>query len=250
MIKINKGNAPQQLLDKERELVRDLKAQYDANPNEYGEKGFKFTGDYKMDAVKEALIDCQHDKCCFSEAKFNRDYSNVEHFRPKGRIDPYPRGKSEYPGYYWLAYNWENLFLCKAAINSSDKRNYFPLQRNSPRNRNHHDNYTEQPLLIDVAKENPRDFIRFRNEEPYGINEKGKFNVKFFQLRHPQLAEARKTWFKLLNAIKTAVEKGIERGDDKSEYQEEIDVLRESMNPEEQFSSMAIDFLQDWPHFE
>ncbi len=252
MIKIEKGPAPQELIIKEAELVKKMIGLYDVDKANYesAKEKFEFTQDYKMDAVKTALIQCQNNKCCFSESKFTRDYPNVEHFRPKGKIDPYPKGKSEYPGYYWLAYNWDNLFLCKSAINSSDKRNYFPLMNGSPRNRNHSQNEIEIPFLIDVNKENPRDFIRFHNEEPFGIDERGKFNVTFFQLRHHELDEARRTRFKLLMLIKDAVDIGIKYGIDKNEFEEQINELRKSMNPEEEFSSMAIDFLQGWPHFQ
>lgn len=251
MIRIDKGIAPVELKKKEAALVKKLIKLYDEDKADYESaiKKFKFTEDYRMDVVKTALIKCQHNKCCFSEAKFTRDYSNVEHFRPKGRIDPYPKGKSEYPGYYWLAYSWDNLFLCKSAINSSNKRNYFPLMKGSPRNRNHNDKEIELPFLIDVTKEDPRDFIRFHNDEPFGLDERGKFNVDFFQLRHPELEEARRTRFKCLMVIKDAVDKGIKAGIDKKEFEEQIDVLRKSMNPEEVFSSMAIDFLQGWRHF-
>lgn len=252
MIQIKKGNAPKALLDKEKELLEELKELYDNDPDGYsdGSIKFEFTGDYRMDAVKEALKICQNNKCCFSEAKFIRDYPNVEHFRPKGKVDPYPKGKAEYPGYYWLAYNWDNLFYCKAAINSSDKRNYFPLESGSRRNKSHHDNYSEKPLLIDVNNENPRDFIRFSNDEPYGVDARGKFNVDFFNLRHPDLAEARRVRFKTLKVIKQTVEKLIESGIDKTLCQELIERLRVAMDPDQEFSSMAIDFLQDWPHFE
>ncbi len=252
MIKINKGEAPKELLDKEQELLVTLKALYDANPTGYssGSVKFEFTGDYRIDAVKKALKDCQNNKCCFSEAKFDRDYPNVEHFRPKGKVDPYPKGAPDYPGYYWLAYSWENLFFCKAAINSSDKRNYFPLELGSTRNRSHHDDFKEKPLLIDVSKEDPRDFIRFRNDEPYGVDSRGKFNVEFFNLRHPDLAEARRERFKILKVIKEAVEKLIDGGIDKIQCKDLIDKLRIAMEPDQEFSSMAIDFLQDWPHFE
>ncbi len=252
MIRIEKGDPPAALTQKERELVHELKRLYELNPSEYnsGIRKFEFTEAYKMDAVRAALLKCQHNKCCFSEALFTRDYSNVEHFRPKGRVDPYPKGKPYYPGYYWLAYSWENLFLCKAAINSSDKRNFFPLAEGSPRNRNHKDSHIEIHLLIDVNRENPRDFIRFRNDEIRGINKRGKFNIKFFGLRHHELVEARRSRFKLLKSIRDLIDMAIDSGADKDEFEEQITVLRASMGPEEPFSSMAIDFLQDWRHIQ
>jgi uncharacterized protein (TIGR02646 family) len=254
MIKIDKGEAPVKLKEREKELVNNLSESYDKEPEEYisGRKKFEFTADYRMDEVKDALIKCQNNKCCFSEAKFVMDYSNVEHFRPKGRVDPYPKGTSEYPGYYWLAYNWSNLFLCKSVINSSNKRNFFPLKAESIRNKNHLDKNKEACYLIDVNHEEPREFINFHNEEIIGIDSsgRGEFNILFFKLRHPELDEARRTKFKILKGLKELIESAILLGMSKTELKPYIEVLKESMSPKSEFSSMAIDFLKEWPHFE
>ncbi len=245
MIRIDKGTAPERLVSKEKTLVSELYAQY-----EMGIRSFSFTKDYNMIIVKETLRERQYNKCCFSEVKFDRDYPNVEHFRPKGRVDPFPYGEPEYPGYYWLAYNWSNLLLCKSAINSSNKRNYFPLQQGSERKKNHNESIIENPILIDPSIEDPRIHIRFHKDEPFGVDDRGRFNVEFFKLRHPELEEARRTKFHSLNIIRTLIEKALARGDDKSEYREDIEFLKSCMNASAEFSSMAIDFLQDWPHFE
>jgi hypothetical protein len=121
MIKINKGPAPKALT--KAKAKHDLKnnASYLANQADYdaGVKTFHFPEAYKSKSVKKALIAAQFGKCAFSEAKFVNDEAHVEHFRPKGRVDTWPTGPSYYPGYYWLAYDWSNLFLCKSIINSS-----------------------------------------------------------------------------------------------------------------------------------
>lgn len=61
--------------------------------------------------VRAALETLFSHKCayCESEATATGDW-DVEHFRPKGRVD----GRPDHPGYYWLAYTWGNLYLgCK-----------------------------------------------------------------------------------------------------------------------------------------
>lgn len=254
MIKINKGEAPPKLIKKEKELIDKLIESYNEEPEEYnsGRKKFKFTSDYSMEEVKGALIKCQNNKCCFSEAKFVMDYSNVEHFRPKGRVDPYPNGPSEYPGYYWLAYNWSNLFLCKSVINTSNKRNFFPLKTGSIRNKTHFDKNNEACILIDVNIEEPREFINFHNEEIIGIDSsgRGEFNIAFFNLRHPELDEARRTKYKIIKGLKELIEFAISSGKSKTELKQYTETLKETMDPKSEFSSMAKDFLKDWPHFE
>ena len=94
--------------------------------------------------VKPAYMRAQHFKCVFCERKLETRHGKidfvVEHFRPKGSVEPWPgrgRGPSTpYPfpmgaasplGYYWLAYEpWNYAASCKAC-NSSLKANFFPV---------------------------------------------------------------------------------------------------------------------------
>lgn len=254
MIEIKKSDSPPNLLATHIKKSTEMKEAYKASPDNYINQieKFEFGSAYNTDEVRDALIKKQHNKCCFSEAKFVGDYSDVEHFRPKGRVDEFPTNVSSYPGYYWLAYEWENLFLCKTRPNTSQKRNYFPLYNEGERNRSHNDIYTERPMLIDPGKENPRDFIRFRDDEPISIDpdDRGKFNIDFFDLRHPEFEESRRVKLKTLKGVKKLVDKLLSIGVsiDDSDIVESMDLLRYEMSPEAQFSSMAIDFLKDWPH--
>jgi hypothetical protein len=250
MIRINKGECPCELAKANYLLSITMLSEFEAHSQEFiaGKRTFSnFSDAYKSEAVKKALIACQFNKCCFSEAKFVGDYSDVEHFRPKGKVDSWPDGQTEYPGYYWLAYDWKNLFLCKKRINTSEKRNFFPLYCYTPRNKFHFSTHEEQPILIDVSIEDPREHIRFRNSQPVPITERGRFNIDFFNLRHPEFVEARREKFQLMKGIKDLVDKGLLEGKDKNEYKNEIELLRSKMNPSSEFSSMAIDFLKDWP---
>lgn len=71
----------------------------------------------------------------------------VEHFRPKGGWRQSPGQPIEQPGYYWLAYEWSNLFLACGPCNSRHKRNLFPL--------------TDQAYELPVA-------LTFRGDETIG----------------------------------------------------------------------------------
>lgn len=256
MISINKGASPTNLAATGQTLTNANIVLYNGDEANYntGDSTFTFTGDYRTDEVKKALIACQHNKCCFSEAKFTGDYSDVEHFRPKGRVDEYNGNGKLYPGYYWLAYNWENLFLSKTRPNTSQKRNFFPLYNEANRNRNHYDTNVEAPMLIDPGAENPRDYIRFHEDEPIGIdvNGRGKFNIDFFDLRHSEFEEGRRTKLGLLKALKDAVDLLLSAGFAVTEpvVENSLNKLRQAMNPEAEFSSMAIDFLSGWPPLE
>jgi len=249
---INKGAAPTSLLAEGTLLSDAMKADYLLHKSAYknGSKKFAFPYAYKSDDVKNKLLDVQHNKCCFCEAKFVNDYFHVEHFRPKGRVDKWPIGPSSYPGYYWLAYEWSNLFLAKGKTNTSFKRNFFPLVGRITRNRTHLDKKIESSLLIDPGSENPRIHIRFKKEEIYGKTARGRKNIELLNLRNPQIDEARRTKYGILDALKTSIELLIAKGSNVTDptIQAMIRPLRYAITPQAEFSSMAIDLLSGWPH--
>lgn len=252
MIKIDKGPAPVALERAKARYNIINNGLYLGNTRGYntGKKTFSFTAAYRSSAVKAALTARQHGKCCFCEAKFVNDDAHVEHFRPKGMVESWPKRQASYPGYYWLAYEWENLFLCKSTTNSSVKLNYFPLSGKIRRNRNHQDTRLEAPILIDPSKEDPRAFIRFKKEEIVGLNARGKKNIELLGLRNPQLDEARRTLYRKLSDARDAADLLIADGHPLNHpvVHSLIISLRESILPSAEFSSMAIDLLRGWPH--
>ncbi|HEX8327271.1 MAG TPA: hypothetical protein VF629_07005 [Hymenobacter sp.] len=113
--------------------------------------------------VKQALIDDQHEKCCYCESKFAATgYGDVEHFRPKGGVRQDRRGPLEKPGYYWLAYDWNNLFFSCEICNRRYKRNWFPLLNPTLRAKHHGQSLSrERPLLSDPGHTNPSRYLKF-----------------------------------------------------------------------------------------
>ena len=88
------------------------------NNNVEGTFEFKLYNDTKVkDELKKIFA-----KCAYCESSYGAVYDgDVEHFRPKGRIkekDPAT------PGYYWLANNWDNLFLACQHCNQRRKANW------------------------------------------------------------------------------------------------------------------------------
>nr|WP_239015299.1 AAA family ATPase [Archangium violaceum] len=77
-------------------------------------------------------------KCAFCESQLAHiSYGDVEHFRPKAGWRQEEGGPLGRPGYYWLAYEWTNLFLACTLCNQQFKRNLFPLRTPSRRARSH-----------------------------------------------------------------------------------------------------------------
>jgi 5-methylcytosine-specific restriction endonuclease McrA len=81
-----------------------------------------------------------HGKCAYCEALIDHtSFGDAEHYRPKSKITIRHADETEvvtlngspHPGYFWLAYDWENLVPACQRCNSADgKMNQFPV-RNS-----------------------------------------------------------------------------------------------------------------------
>ena len=183
-------------------LYTRYKADYDS-----GQKTFEVKSSiYGDGAVKSALTAAQHDKCCFCEAKITHiSFGDVEHFRPKKGFRQRPESPLGRPGYYWLAYDWKNLFLSCQLCNQRHKGNLFPLQNPQERARSHHDDIgREEPLFIHPEDADPEQYISFRQEYPYPIddNNKGKVTIKSLGLEREALAERRRDYLKQLKLIR------------------------------------------------
>jgi hypothetical protein len=66
------------------------------------------------------------------------------------------------PGYYWLAYEWNNLFLACQLCNQLFKKNLFPLLDPTTRAASHKDNVeNEKPAFIDPTIDDPKNLFPF-----------------------------------------------------------------------------------------
>lgn len=193
MIFIQRNQEPSVLQNKGKVKQQALCEAYDQ-----GQREFEFdSAIYGNAAVKTALLNMQHDKCCFCESKISHiSYGDVEHYRPKGGFKQTEQEKLRTPGYFWLAYDWENLLLCCTLCNQQFKKNLFPLLEQQKRALNHHDDIAlEQPLLINPSVTDPQQYIGFRQEIPYAIegNRYGKETIAAVGLDREALNEKRRT---------------------------------------------------------
>ena len=163
---------------------------------ENGQRTFDFDSSlYGAKSVKNALIKAQHGKCAFCESHIRHiDHGDVEHYRPKGGVRQNSNDPLEQPGYFWLAYAWENLFLACALCNQSFKKNLFPLADSTRRARSHLDDLTaEEPMLIHPADEEPTALIGFREEIAFPIDDdpRARATIEVVGLNREELAEFR-----------------------------------------------------------
>lgn len=198
MYRIQKSeDGPDILSGKGKSLTDELKASADSGATE-----FEFDNRvYAHSAVKTKLKREQRGKCAYCERSLNGDYGAVEHFRPKGGYAA-ADGALRKPGYYWLAYDWDNLLLSCDECNTGCKRNLFPLEDENARDIGKRDVSREEPLLINPAQDDPGDCICF---ERFVVkprladgkeNRKGRTSIDILRLndRNDLLESRRRRW--------------------------------------------------------
>lgn len=174
---------------------------------------------YKPPEAKARLILDHHGKCAYCETRFmDTAGGDVEHFRPKKGFNEFDRSSSSglgprtKLGYFFLAYTWENhLWACKEC-NETYKKNYFGVMpdMSEPPDRDDftsdqdfdralkdwasamtkHSDWTtgsvqtEQGILIDPSKEDPREHIQFDPQSGYAVGAKLDDKGKIVALSH------------------------------------------------------------------
>ena len=167
--------------------------------------------------MKAALRQAQHDKCAFCESKIaHTGYGDVENFRPKAGYKQRETDSLQYPGYYWLAYEWSNLFLSCQLCNQRFKRNCFPLRVQKHRARSHKGNISkEKPLLVSPT-DKPENHLTFvaemvapRKRVRKGkttLDQKGQVTIDALGLNRAELVEYRLERRRILIELRTARE--------------------------------------------
>ena len=181
-----------------------------------GSSAFKAKLDEKVwGSCKRDLQRIQHGKCCYCETQFaSSDYGAVEHYRPKHGV----RNVPSHPGYWWLAYSWDNLLLSCNVCNSSFKQTHFPLADESKRIDDPAGNLDdEDPRILDPFRDDPSDHIRFRKEVASPLTEKGKATIELCGLNRTEnrsnpaiplndgLQESRREHYEVLEALYKAL---------------------------------------------
>ncbi len=144
---------------------------------------------YASDAVKAELEACHHGKCCYCETLIPKPYahSHVEHWRPKSSSRQARDQESIWPGYYWLAYSWDNLLLSCAFCNSSNKSDLFPLEEPAVRARHHGMRVEDETptILKPDGDKDPLDHVTFHMEVPVGLTPLGLKTIEVLGLDSP-----------------------------------------------------------------
>jgi hypothetical protein len=113
-------------------------------------------------------------RCVYCEQLItSNQHGDIEHFRPKAAVQdenwtPIARHvagiRETHPGYFWLAYDWQNLLLSCISCNQVSvdrqwgKGNRFPVAGLHPWK--HDDECDEQPLLLNPVEDEPTDHFK------------------------------------------------------------------------------------------
>lgn len=249
MIRIIKGNAPQGLLTRGAVQTTADFEEYNQYSNDYNVGAKKFEAKssiYNSNQVRRKLVDVQHHKCCYCETKDVRSNSDVEHYRPKAAYSEALSGTSLYPGYFWLAYEWDNLFLACQVCNQVFKNDFFPIENNATRaQRNGLNIIGEVPVLIHPSIDNPEEHIGYRESIPYGITVRGAKTIDYLgfgklddtkgystkqKARIKLLVEEREKYYKEMELLNKVVEIFSGMGNLNEEQQTVIDRAQEELN--------------------
>lgn len=156
---------------------------YDQTPLDYDNRIKKWVIDssiYGHPSIKSKLRESQYGKCAFCESNVaSISHGDIEHFRPKKYWLQNEKSLPQGPGYYWLAYDYDNLLFSCQVCNQRYKKNFFPVRRPLLRAINHHHAHNilkEKPFFINPLIENPRTLILFNGPEakPRGKDKNGR----------------------------------------------------------------------------
>ena len=209
MIRVAKPiQAPAILRNRGADETAHIRAQFDADPESYrnGTKTFDFKSSiYGAKSVKNKLIAAQHRKCCFCESRITHvSFGDVEHFRPKGGYSQDADDHLHRPGYYWLAYDWTNLFLSCQLCNQRFKKNLFPIENTYERAQSHHDDIDrERPSFLHPSNDDPERHVGFRDELPFAIDgdSRGKITIEWLRLDRDELNEMRRDCLEMIKLL-------------------------------------------------
>jgi len=186
------------------QVITSIKAKVKSS-QPLSEKDFKpyWRSDMK---IRKAIWIRTNRKCCYCERP--RDLmkeADIDHFRPKTSTR-----EDGNPGYWWLAYDWNNLFFSCKACNQT-KSNRFPLTSGN-RARTPIDNISsENPFLPHPIDENPEQFIGYQMDEsspveqarPYGKDkdDRGKISIRVLGLDRQDLIDEQSRSLLTLEAV-------------------------------------------------
>lgn len=218
---------------------------------------------YAHQEVRRALEELFIGKCAYCESNFARFDWEVEHFRPKGNVAE----REDHPGYYWLAYTWENLLPSCTRCNqhrkarplwggeagiSGGKLDQFPLLSERTRVMRHGNRVSsEERLLIDPCNDKPEAHLRYDILGDIFSNNgsrRGEASIRVFNLKEPRLRLARKEFTDMVIGILRIIE-AIPAPHSEEQNNRIRDLISKLTSPSAEYSAVAKYILKNPQEF-
>ena len=153
----------------------------------------KFEPLYHDKEVRAALSRLFADKCAFCESRLETAVAApiVHHFRPKQEAVDHDGAVSR-PHYWWLAYEWDNLYLSCQRCATAAGASFFVAGTRARVHARGPELSLEEPQLVDPCDDVPDEHLRFTAD---GIveacSERGRTTIATYALNRAPLVEAR-----------------------------------------------------------
>jgi uncharacterized protein (TIGR02646 family) len=208
------------------------------------------------------LAKLTHGKCWYSESKNPTADKNVDHFRPKNRVDE----DAEHEGYWWLAFTFRNYRYSSQWCNqrrvddnhgtSGGKCDHFPLLPGAFRARKESDDIElEVPELLDPIDPDDWKLLTYRPDgrptpakEPGTVEyQRAATSIEVYHLQCKGLVDDRRALAGTIQRIVQDLERLRPKIEDlkmRTLYKNrEIDLLR-AIHPDSEYSAVALAYAR------
>ncbi|MFB9107516.1 hypothetical protein ACFFVK_02925 [Flavobacterium gyeonganense] len=220
---------------------------------------------------KAAFEKLSSNKCWFSEAYATVSDFQIEHFRPKKKVqlirnkDSYTEARTvaNNEGYWWLSYELDNFRLAGGKPNQF-KGSYFPLQSGSRIGTPLNGSWKlEEPIFIDPCKKEDVELITYDGVEPKEANPdidsiehvRARISINLFGLKINKLKNARSKVFEITKNFYNSAELNWNAMNDnigvnenvynlaKQNFDNNCSYLVYMLKPNKEFTRMVLAFL-------
>src|SRR6266498_4297362 len=205
MIFVKRGKEPAIFSSSAIQAERDSVFQFYSRPAKAREqRRYKWRAITSFPEVRKAIIRLFSNKCAYCESLVGPNIV-IDTFRPKngavgldGIFDP--------DHYWWLAYEWSNLYLTCTQCNTA-KANRFPINGSRSRIRATAQQISQEMyLLIDPCRDKPGEHLIF-TEDGHVVSEtqRGTITIEVLDLNRGFLVEERKNLLEDLRPLWVAI---------------------------------------------
>jgi len=172
--------------------------------------------------IKKDLLAAFNNKCAYCEARLEiGGFSHADTFRPKNGSRGLDKEFSELH-YYWLAYEWENLYASCSVCNKN-KYNVFPVKAGTIRasiGARGEALREEANLLIDPCNDNPEEYLDFKPDGTVAaLHPRGQVTIDLLKLNRQGLVDERK---RAAEALTLKLQAGFSRKKALQTFQDEL----------------------------